>query len=282
MEIVVILLVLVAAAVAAWWLLIETEGVYLGRRVVIFLYDIYAQRYDNIKQYEPDYESHLLARPLMGFIEPLSNPLVVDVATGTGRLPLALMTHPVFHGRVIGMDLSRRMLHQASVKLDGYADRVSLIWGPAEKLPFSDNTVDVITCLESLEFVSDRDIVLKDMVRVLRPGGLLLITNRINARWMPGRTISDDDLGGKLHDLGIREIVVEPWQVDYNKVWGYKDGHSRPTGSVPLDEVLMCPRCPDSHMTRRDGEWFCTNCTAWTKQGEDGVIELAPLYKPIK
>lgn len=283
MDIVIGLLILFAVIlVAGWWLLVETEGVYLGRRVVILLYDLYADRYDRIKQYEPEYEEHLLARPLMGFIEPLSNPLVLDVATGTGRLPLTLMQHPVFHGKVVGVDLSRKMLTRAAAKLDGYQERVSLVWGPADNLPFPDDTFDVMTCLESLEFMPDQTAVLREMARVLRPGGLLLVTNRINARWMPGRTVSDDALGETLHEAGFRDITLEPWQVDYNKVWGYKEGESPPTGVRPLEEVLLCPRCPDSHMVRRDGEWFCPDCTAWTQEGDDGVVELARLYRPIK
>lgn len=278
----VIVLVLAMFAVLIWWLLVETEGVYLGQRVVILLYDLYAQRYDRIKQYEPDYESHLLARPLMGFIKPLSNPLVLDIATGTGRLPLALLQHPMFHGKIFGIDLSRQMLRQAASNLSGYRDRASLLWGPAHDLPFPDDVFDVVTCLESLEFMPDQDAALHEMARVLRPGGLLLVTNRINARWMPGRTISDDEMGEKLHKLGFHDITLEAWQMDYNKLWGYKQGDSPPTGVKPLEEVLMCPRCPDAPMVRRDGEWFCTHCPAWTKEGDDGVVELAPLYRPIK
>ena len=37
--------------VLVWWLFIETEGVYLGRGVVIWLYDVYASRYDGIKEF---------------------------------------------------------------------------------------------------------------------------------------------------------------------------------------------------------------------------------------
>lgn len=275
------MLAAVAVGFVGWWLLIETEGVYLGRNVVVLLYDLYAKRYDRIKDYQPEYEEHLLARPIMTFIEPIVNPLVLDVATGTGRLPIALLDHPAFNGRVVGVDLSRQMLTQAAAKLNGHADRVSFLWGPAEQLAFDDDTFDVVTCLESLEFMKDQPRVLAEMTRVLRPGGLLLVTNRINARWMPGRVLSDDALAALLHDLGIRDITTEPWQVDYNKMWGYKYGESPPTGPRSLDEVLMCPRCPSSRLVRREGEWFCPDCPAWTREGDDGVVELAPLFKPL-
>ena len=48
----------------AWWLIIASEGVYLGRRAVIWLYDLYAIRYDAIKRVQPLYERALLAQPL--------------------------------------------------------------------------------------------------------------------------------------------------------------------------------------------------------------------------
>lgn len=278
MEFVIVAILVVLAVVLLWWLLIETEGVYLGRRVVIWLYDVYASRYDNIKAYQPEYEQWLLVEPLLGFIEPLQSPIVLDVATGTGRLPLALLENSNFQGRVIGIDLSRKMLEKAAEKTHDYSHRIAFIWKPAEDLAFPDNKFDVVTCLESLEFFDDPEIVLREMTRVLRPGGLLLISNRMNARFMPGKIWSDDRLCDTLNQLGIENIQIEPWQLDYKKIWGFKQGESAPTGAIPVQEILQCPRCPDHLMIERDGEWFCTGCKAWTRTGDDGVIELFPLY----
>ena len=49
-------------------------------------------------------------------------------------------------------------------------------------LPFADGTFDVVTCLEAMEFMSRRDHCLHEMLRVLRPGGLLFISNRSRIR----------------------------------------------------------------------------------------------------
>ena len=79
---------LLLSAWLIWWLIFQTEGVYLGRRVVIWLYDVYATRYDGIVQHD-DIDEHLyLAQPLLNRLEHTA-PHVLDVATGTGRLPLA-------------------------------------------------------------------------------------------------------------------------------------------------------------------------------------------------
>ncbi len=177
-----------------WWLLIATEGVYLGRRVVIWLYDLFAPQYDRVKGFNPIYEHALLAQPIMERIAPHQAPLMLDIATGSGRMPLAMLNHTHFQGRIVGLDLSRRMLRYASLNLRADTDRVSLLWTPAEKLPFADGTFDVVTCMEALEFMSRPDHNLHEMLRVLRPGGLLFISNRINTHLMPGKTWDRDRL----------------------------------------------------------------------------------------
>ena len=263
----------------AWWLLISTEGVYLGRRVVIRLYDLYAHRYDDIKNYHPDFEQWLLANPILGAIEPHQSPLVLDVASGTGRLPLALLNHADFHGHIIGLDLSRRMLNLAAYKLQGYQDRVSLLWSPAETLPFADGTFDVVTCLEALEFMTSPKNVLQELVRVLRPGGLLLVSNRVSTRLMPGKTWSDDEVHELLSGFNMEMVEIEPWQMDYYKVWGLKAGDSQPTGARPLAEVLRCPRCMDKPMVKQGELWLCEGCSGQARIARDGVVELYPLYQ---
>ncbi|HVU11654.1 MAG TPA: methyltransferase domain-containing protein, partial [Phototrophicaceae bacterium] len=222
-----IVLALVAAVLVAlgWWLLVASEGVYLGRRVVILLYDLFASHYDEIKHYSKEYDHALLAQPIMSSITPLKSPLVLDAATGTGRLPLALLRHKQFQGKIIGADLSLPMLNHAVYKFDG-DKRVSLIRTPAEHLPFADDTFDVVSCLEALEFMVNIEVVLHELIRVLRPGGLLFVTNRIHTRFMPGKTRSDDEMKALLKAFGLVQVEVEYWQVDYNRVWARKPGKS--------------------------------------------------------
>lgn len=262
------------ALAALWWLLVETEGVYLGRRMVVWLYDRTAPQYDRIKRFMPEYEQWLLAEPILGHIAPQVNPLILDVATGTARLPIALLENPLFQGRVIGVDLSRAMLARAARKLAGRTNSVNLLWCPAESLPFQDNLFDVVTCLESLEFMADPQQVLREMARVLRPGGLLLVTNRINTRWMPGKIHHDDVVCDWLLAFGIEDLMVELWQVDYHKIWGLKAGDSLPTGTRPLPEILRCPRCGRTTLAATDSGWICDGCHWRVPMGRDGVVEL--------
>lgn len=256
-----------------YWLLIASEGVYLGRRAVIWLYDLYAGRYDDIKHYSEEYDHMLLAQPIMADIAPIKTPLVLDVATGTARLPLALLRHPQFQGHVVGIDLSRRMLSHAAYKLGGDR-RVSLLWTPAETLPFPDSMFDVITCLEALEFMVNAKTVLSEIARVLRPGGLLLLTNRINTRLMPGKTWSNERMLKELETMGMTDVSIEVWQVDYNRVWGRKAGASAPTLARPLAEFLLCTNCRQALLVEHDNSWDCPHCHFHATVTAGGVIEL--------
>ncbi len=260
-----------------WWLLVASEGVYLGRWVVILLYDRFAHRYDGVKNYHREYEELYLAKPIMDAIAPQTTPLVLDVATGTGRVPLALARHEGFSGHIIGVDLSRKMLHYAAENIYPY-ECATFICCPAETVPFPDNTFDVVTCLEALEFMTNPAAVVQELVRVLRPGGLLLTSQRVKTKLMPGKTWTSGQLQEILKSSGIVEAKAQIWQVDYRKVWGRKDGTSLAIGVQPLEQILRCPKCGYKFMHHADDTWLCEKCSRSAKVGIDGVIELHPLY----
>jgi len=221
------LAVLLLLAGLGWllhWLLIRTEGVFLGRRVVVWLYDLAAKRYDAIKQYDPDTESAFVAWPLSRRLKQGPAPLVLDVATGTGRLPFFLLAEPTFAGRVVGLDASAGMLAQAAAKLAGSSPRVALLHALAGDLPFAGNTFAAVTCLEALEFLPDDVAALREMVRVLQPGGYLLTTRRQGpeAGYFLGRARGREELEALLADLGLSDVRSQPWQVEYELVWAMK------------------------------------------------------------
>ena len=240
---------LLAAACLLWWLLIASEGVYLGRRAVIALYDLYAHRYDRIKQFDEFADITLIAQPLLQRLSPQSDPLILDLATGTGRLPLVMARLASFDGHVIGSDASRRMLAIArdKVRQQRFEPYISLARHDAARLPFPANSFNAVACLEALEFMPRQDLVLAEMTRVLKPGGILLATIRIDTRLMPGKVWSEERMRRELAALGMLDIEVMIWQEDYSQVWARKAGPSRPRGKAgPARASASLPQIPVS------------------------------------
>jgi ubiquinone/menaquinone biosynthesis C-methylase UbiE len=93
----------------------------------------------------------------------------LDIGTGPGFALRLLRERGL---KVVGMDLSREMLVHAGRT----AGPVPLAEGSVERLPFSDASFDVVTCLGVLEYVWDLGAALGEMHRVLRPGGRLIVS----------------------------------------------------------------------------------------------------------
>ena len=228
----IVLIIAILVFAIGYWQLIIAEGAYLGRWIVTLMYDWFAPRYDRVKDFDGDYEALALAEPILRHLN-LSkhaparskDATVLDVATGTGRLPAAILFQPAFKGRIIGLDASARMLKVAQAKLVAYAGRADWRQGDAQRLDFADNSIDVVSCLEALEFFPNPRKALCELIRVLKPGGLLVVTNRVgpDAWKLPGRAMSTEKFMGILHELGLYEIEHTQWMVDYDLVFGIKN-----------------------------------------------------------
>lgn len=266
----------------AYWELVVAEGVHLGPRMVTWLYDLVARRYNSIKQFDPEYETWFLGEPLAQALSLLRDPIVLDVATGTGRLPLTLLPQGNFDGRIIGVDSSRAMLAEAAQELESAIGlgRLALVWQSATRLPLPDGAVDCVTCLEALEFMPDTRQALAEIVRVLRPGGITLLTNRIGSglKLMPGHTQSSAGLEAMLSSLGLDQIITQRWQVDYDLVWAHKPSAGAPPAlvhkPVRLEDLLRCPQC-SGQLEFAQAAFRCTSCTRTYSAAADGVIEMA-------
>jgi ubiquinone/menaquinone biosynthesis C-methylase UbiE len=269
-----VVLAVLLIAVFLYWQLIIAEGAYMGRRIVALLYDWSAHVYDRIKHFDVGYEQWFLARPLTSALFSFPNPLILDVATGTARLPRTLFQEVGFRGRIIGLDLSRKMLEQAVVKTATWSNRIDYLWDDASRLPFPDETFEAVSCLEALEFMPDPEEVLTEMIRVLRPGGILLTTNRIgrDARLLPGRTYGQADFKELLQTLSLEMVQIRPWQEDYDLVWALKAGVCTPVKPRKLENVMLCPICRTG-VSHHDDAFRCENHHIIPVAG-DGIVEL--------
>jgi demethylmenaquinone methyltransferase/2-methoxy-6-polyprenyl-1,4-benzoquinol methylase len=109
-------------------------------------------------------------------LKALSPQKVLDVATGTGDV--ALMTYKMLKPvKITGIDISEGMLELGRKKIEkaGFSQQISLLKGDSEKIPFEDNHFDAITVAFGVRNFQNLEKGLKEMHRVLQPGGKVVV-----------------------------------------------------------------------------------------------------------
>lgn len=113
-------------------------------------------------------------------VEGIAGGRCLDVAVGTGDLAIELARHRGSRQadlRITGIDLSREMMRLGGQKVEklGLQDCITFMHGSALELPFPDNSFDVVTCAYGVRNFSDTDRGLREMQRVMKQGGRLMI-----------------------------------------------------------------------------------------------------------
>ncbi|MEI7500429.1 MAG: bifunctional demethylmenaquinone methyltransferase/2-methoxy-6-polyprenyl-1,4-benzoquinol methylase UbiE [Bacteroidota bacterium] len=100
---------------------------------------------------------------------------ILDIATGTGDLAIAIAS--LNPQKIVGIDLSEKMLEIGRQKLivKGLDELITLSRADAEMIPFSDNSFEAITVAFGVRNFENLELGLREMRRVLRPGGVMLI-----------------------------------------------------------------------------------------------------------
>ncbi|MFC5744333.1 ubiquinone/menaquinone biosynthesis methyltransferase [Actinomadura rugatobispora] len=101
---------------------------------------------------------------------------VLDVATGTASLAIAVARHRP-GARVVACDINASMLAVAARRLErqGLSGRITLRTAPGERLPFPDASFDAVCIAFAIDDMADRRACAAEMARVLRPGGRLVL-----------------------------------------------------------------------------------------------------------
>lgn len=149
------------------------------------LFDKIAPHYDFLNHFLSvgfDIRWRQKAVRLLGEYHPTS---ILDIATGTADLAIEACRLPAT--RISGVDLSPEMLKYAQQKIlrRGLQSRVVLEEGSAERLRYSDNTFDAVMVAFGIRNFSNLDQGLREMLRVLRPGGAAMILEFSRPRRTP-------------------------------------------------------------------------------------------------
>jgi demethylmenaquinone methyltransferase/2-methoxy-6-polyprenyl-1,4-benzoquinol methylase len=138
-----------------------------------FARDLFAglpNRYDTLEELLSLGQNRRWRRAMVDRIVPVAPRRVLDVATGTAGVARQLERRT--GAVVVGVDLTEPMLRrgQAALRADGAADRICLLAGRAEALPFPDASFDGLTFTYLLRYVADPGETLRELARVLKPG----------------------------------------------------------------------------------------------------------------
>ena len=134
------------------------------------LFDAKAETYDDFCRTPLGHFIDMVEHDILGKVaQPRSGEIAVDLGCGTGAYSVWLQEQGL---SVTGVDLSEKMLAVARRKA---SDRVKFIRADLSHLPFPSGQFDFAICNVTLEFVQDPTAVLKEGIRVLKPGGRLVV-----------------------------------------------------------------------------------------------------------
>ncbi len=105
-----------------------------------------------------------------------AGPDATDLDLCTGTAGVAIQTARTNHCRVVGVDLSPKMLSRAQHNLSrfGLTSQVALVMGRAENLAFADDCFDAVCVTFLLRYVDDPESTMREVIRTLKPGGRLV------------------------------------------------------------------------------------------------------------
>jgi len=155
------------------------------KREALELFRGLPRRYDRLSSAFSFGQDPRWRRALVSAVAPAAGERVLDVATGTGMVAAELLAR----GRcsVVGIDQSPEMLASARARFGGSGADVELVEGQAEALPFPDGSFDALTFTYLLRYVDDPQATMRELARVVRPGGRVGSLEFGVPPWAPAR-----------------------------------------------------------------------------------------------
>jgi demethylmenaquinone methyltransferase/2-methoxy-6-polyprenyl-1,4-benzoquinol methylase len=162
------------------------------KREALELFRGLPRRYDRLSAALSFGQDPRWRRAMVDAVAPREGERVLDVATGTGMVAAELLSRA--ECSVVGIDQSPEMLAGARARFRGAngdagegAARVELVEGQAEALPFADGSFDALTFTYLLRYVDDPQATMRELARVVRPGGRVASLEFAVPGWAPAR-----------------------------------------------------------------------------------------------
>jgi demethylmenaquinone methyltransferase/2-methoxy-6-polyprenyl-1,4-benzoquinol methylase len=156
------------------------------KREALELFSGLPRRYDQLSAAFSFWQDPRWRRALVDAVAPRAGDRLLDVATGTGMVAAELLARA--DCTVVGIDQSAEMLAAARTRFAaGEGDRVQLLEGQAEAMPFPDAGFDGLTFTYLLRYVDDPQATMHELARVVRPGGRIASLEFGVPPWPPAR-----------------------------------------------------------------------------------------------
>ena len=144
--------------------------------VISQMFDMVAPRYDLMNDLMTGF-SHKMTREFALKLISEKPKRVLDLATGTGDFTFLLYEKFKDDIEITGIDFSKNMLAVARIRArrKGVHSKIKWVQGDITSLPFDDNNFDICTIGYGIRYVNNPKMALKEILRVTKPGGTLLI-----------------------------------------------------------------------------------------------------------
>jgi len=153
------------------------------------MFDDISPKYDFLNHFLSFGIDHLWRKRLVALLKGPRPARILDVACGTGDLAIALTS--LGTEKIIGIDISEKMLEIGRKKAaaKGLQDMISFHLADAEEIPFPDHSFNAVTVAFGVRNFGDLQQGLKEMGRVLAPGGNLMILEFSHPEFFPVRQL---------------------------------------------------------------------------------------------
>ncbi|MEP1781489.1 MAG: arsenite methyltransferase [Reichenbachiella sp.] len=159
------------------------------------VYNIMTDDYSQVEGYNPDADLALGCGLPTAFANIQKGDVVIDLGSGAGNDCFIARHETGAEGKVIGIDFTEPMIDKARINADKLGfNNVEFRYGDIENMPVADNTADVMVSNCVLNLVPNKERVISEIYRVLKPGGHFSISDIVLIGDLPAELQNDAEM----------------------------------------------------------------------------------------
>lgn len=204
------------------------ESTLSKKEQVAHMFDTISENYDGLNRVISFGIDVKWRKKVLALVAATKPKMILDIATGTGDL--AILMANTNAEKIIGLDISAGMLEVGKVKIvnKNLSNKIELLLGDSEDMPFPDNTFDAITVAFGVRNFENLEKGLAEILRVLKPNGIFVILETSNPTKTPYKQ------GYVFYTKNILPLIGKLFSKD-NSAYGYL---SESAAVFPFGEAL--------------------------------------------